>query len=670
MSSDDVSKDQGSGSVPGSPKRFSLPTFNNIVPIESKPLTKQEEAVQKLKLKLELEEKSMQVAVVVDALYQTERTNMLNMLKIGIKTLIETSIGFSSVGDDHNPLKQFCILIEEVLKHGFKAPTTMRQKLYSRKGLWGMIEGYEKFNTSASECCQQVRNLVTLKSNVGRVRAWIRISLQMKYLPDIIRDLVENEMFMSDWYEPWGFMLAEDATVVFAGLLVSANTVDCKFDLDPYMLDGLPSVIDYSLYLKDGNYLKPATEIREDGGDGGRYSESNFVQLNDQKSLLEERNRVLEDQMVDVNTKLEDAIAGTTPLREKLTSIEVNNEELKVQAAQAVDALAKLQTEFDQKIESQGHDMATERETYEQSRVGLNEMFDVLQKQLETERALREDVEIELQSVHLKKKELELTIEQNMIELDRRQEVLDALRQQLKDTKDMNMTMLTNVQDAKLKVQDTEAALAKSMKSNEKLLREQQQLMDKYQEGAKKRQQLESTILELSSRLQDLDAQRAALDGNLAIERQYRSTLQEEIEKEKAKNGKLGEVADKLEKLQREHTMLQVQNEDLQSRFAEQEQTLVEMGSHFSEEKLKLNEIETKRKVTRTHTWTGDNDAVCCKLCERAFSVTRRRHHCRNCGGIFCHDCSDNKMPLVSSAKPVRVCDNCERELLREMSKA
>ena len=41
------------------------------------------------------------------------------------------------------------------------------------------------------------------------------------------------------------------------------------------------------------------------------------------------------------------------------------------------------------------------------------------------------------------------------------------------------------------------------------------------------------------------------------------------------------------------------------------------------------------------------------------------QHHCRNCGGIFCNPCSDNTMPLPSSAKRVRVCDTCHTTLLQ-----
>ena len=52
--------------------------------------------------------------------------------------------------------------------------------------------------------------------------------------------------------------------------------------------------------------------------------------------------------------------------------------------------------------------------------------------------------------------------------------------------------------------------------------------------------------------------------------------------------------------------------------------------------------------------WKEDSAATACPLCAKEFSLGRRRHHCRHCGGIFCAKCSDNQMNLPSSAKPVR----------------
>lgn len=119
--------------------------------------------------------------------------------------------------------------------------------------------------------------------------------------------------------------------------------------------------------------------------------------------------------------------------------------------------------------------------------------------------------------------------------------------------------------------------------------------------------------------------------------------------------------------------------------------------------------------------WLKDKDASHCKLCEKEFSISRRKvsdqinttlqsfkksstwlklglcicfwgvssypfyidftfylicfylclclqHHCRNCGEIFCNSCSDNELPLPASPKPVRVCDTCHALLLQRCS--
>eukprot|EP00761_Pharyngomonas_kirbyi_P009679 gb/GECH01009697.1/.p1 GENE.gb/GECH01009697.1/~~gb/GECH01009697.1/.p1 ORF type:complete len:1087 (+),score=371.39 gb/GECH01009697.1/:1-3261(+) len=61
------------------------------------------------------------------------------------------------------------------------------------------------------------------------------------------------------------------------------------------------------------------------------------------------------------------------------------------------------------------------------------------------------------------------------------------------------------------------------------------------------------------------------------------------------------------------------------------------------------------------HMWVPDKDSPQCMKCNATFSVTRRRHHCRNCGGLFCANCTKHKLPLIRFGydKPVRVCDHC-----------
>ena len=47
--------------------------------------------------------------------------------------------------------------------------------------------------------------------------------------------------------------------------------------------------------------------------------------------------------------------------------------------------------------------------------------------------------------------------------------------------------------------------------------------------------------------------------------------------------------------------------------------------------------------------------------CSTNFWFGRRKHHCRNCGFLFCRDCSSRMIPIPSEQlyHPVRVCDDC-----------
>ncbi|XP_067618857.1 lateral signaling target protein 2 homolog isoform X2 [Eurosta solidaginis] len=59
--------------------------------------------------------------------------------------------------------------------------------------------------------------------------------------------------------------------------------------------------------------------------------------------------------------------------------------------------------------------------------------------------------------------------------------------------------------------------------------------------------------------------------------------------------------------------------------------------------------------------WVPDEKAPRCMACRTQFTAFRRRHHCRNCGGVFCGVCSNASAPLpkYGLTKAVRVCRDC-----------
>lgn len=39
--------------------------------------------------------------------------------------------------------------------------------------------------------------------------------------------------------------------------------------------------------------------------------------------------------------------------------------------------------------------------------------------------------------------------------------------------------------------------------------------------------------------------------------------------------------------------------------------------------------------------------SLCSMACRAMFTMIRRRHHCRDCGGLFCGACSSKRLPLL-----------------------
>ncbi|TNN65005.1 Myotubularin-related protein 4 [Liparis tanakae] len=89
--------------------------------------------------------------------------------------------------------------------------------------------------------------------------------------------------------------------------------------------------------------------------------------------------------------------------------------------------------------------------------------------------------------------------------------------------------------------------------------------------------------------------------------------------------------------------------------------------STHSEDRLSegsWDRVESKdTEVTR---WVPDHMASHCFNCDCEFWIAKRRHHCRNCGNVFCKDCCHLKLPIPDQQlyDEVLVCNTCHDLLL------
>nr|XP_020454867.1 myotubularin-related protein 3 isoform X2 [Monopterus albus] len=83
-----------------------------------------------------------------------------------------------------------------------------------------------------------------------------------------------------------------------------------------------------------------------------------------------------------------------------------------------------------------------------------------------------------------------------------------------------------------------------------------------------------------------------------------------------------------------------------------------ELFSETSWEQVNTQDME----VTR---WYPDHLAAQCYGCESMFWLATRKHHCRNCGNVFCASCCNQKIPVPSQQlfEPTRVCKTCYSSL-------
>uniref|UniRef100_A0A0C9RYT6 TSA: Wollemia nobilis Ref_Wollemi_Transcript_2333_2400 transcribed RNA sequence n=1 Tax=Wollemia nobilis TaxID=56998 RepID=A0A0C9RYT6_9CONI len=82
--------------------------------------------------------------------------------------------------------------------------------------------------------------------------------------------------------------------------------------------------------------------------------------------------------------------------------------------------------------------------------------------------------------------------------------------------------------------------------------------------------------------------------------------------------------------------------------------------------------VTLRKPAEEKQHWVPDEAATKCFSCGTDFGAFVRRHHCRNCGDVFCDKCTQGRVALTAEkdAQPVRVCDRCLAEVTQRLASA
>uniref|UniRef100_A0AAY4E4U5 RUN and FYVE domain-containing protein 2 n=1 Tax=Denticeps clupeoides TaxID=299321 RepID=A0AAY4E4U5_9TELE len=550
-----------------------------------------------------------------------ERANLLNMAKLSIKGLIESALSFGRTLDsDYPPLQQFFVVMEHCLKHGLKVKKSF---LGYNKSLWGPLELVEKLCPEAGEIAASVRDLPGLKTPLGRARAWLRLALMQKRLADYLRCLITRKDLLSEFYESSAVMLEEEGAVI-VGLLVGLNVIDANLCVKGEDLD---TQVSGRLFTH-------------------RTLNGQIAAILDQKNYVEELNRQLNSSVQGLQGRVDSLEKSNSKLIEELAIAKNNIIKLQEENHQLRSENSVIVMKAQQRLEVRCGDVDVELNTYKQSRQGLDEMYNEARRQLREECQLRQDVENELVVQVSMKQEMEMAMKLLEKDIHEKQDTLIGLRHQLDEVKAINVEMY------------------------QKILQEAEKDRSQAEDGMRKfKQHFASKVDGVLKQITQREKQMLQIETDLKIEREWRQTLQNDLEKEQKTVLQLRTEAQQIIGLKKEFHRLQDENRQLKGVCEEQEKALEELGYKLSESKLKIEDIKEANKALQGgQVWLKDKDATHCKLCDKEFSISRRKHHCRNCGEIFCNACSDNELPLPASPKPVRVCDTCHALLLQRCS--
>uniref|UniRef100_A0A0K8TZW6 RUN and FYVE domain-containing protein 2 n=1 Tax=Bactrocera latifrons TaxID=174628 RepID=A0A0K8TZW6_BACLA len=364
---------------------------------------------------------------------EIERSNLVNICKLVVKELLEQSLRFGRMLDsDHLPLQHFFIVIEHVLGHGLRPKKGL---LGPRKELWDLLQSVENYCPEAQDITASVRDLPTVRTHIGRARAWLRIALMQKKLADYLQALIEHrDDSLYEYYEPHALMMS-DEIVVIMGILVGLNVIDCNLCVKEEDLDSQQGVIDFSLYLRSSSRSNENDEETNQSLEAN--GQGNMIAVLDQKNYIEELNRHLNATVGNLQAKVE-SLTTTNALMKEDLAIARNS----LLALQAENQALRQNATITKDVPTSNAEASPNKSSDRANKAAI----ETLNAELSEEKKKNAELDKELKLQVSLKAESDVAMKLLEKDIHEKQDTIVSLRRQLDDIKQINLEMYRKLQ--------------------------------------------------------------------------------------------------------------------------------------------------------------------------------------------------------------------------------
>nr|CAG4640766.1 EOG090X043H [Eulimnadia texana] len=511
---------------------------------------------------------------------QVERTNLVNLCKLIVKELIDSSVQYGRMLDsDFPPLQHFFIVVEHVFRHGIRPKKGL---LGPKKELWDLLQMVENYTHEAHDITTSVRDLPTVKTSIGRARAWLRLALMQKKLADYLKVLLDHrDTLLLEFYEP-GSLLLSDEAVILLGLLLGLNIVDCNLCLKEEDLDSQQGVIDFSLYLRTGGSSESAPS-------NDTVDSEHMNKVLDQKNYVEELNRHLSATIGNLQTRLDATLTNNTLLKEELALSKSANEKLELENSQLREQVR------DGGSGASGIPGASflNRSPSPSTSSSLKDQDAVaeVKLQLAEEKNRRLDAEKEAELQASMRAEMEVAMKLLEKDIHEKQDTIITLRRQLDDVKVINLEMYRKLQECENELRD-KGEMVSRLQAKASHISNILANLERLAEVRKDKERAEESNNRAAMRNVELQNQFTVLEEDLKLEREWRISLQQSVEEERGISLQLKQQLANCQNLIKELSELKSRHQKTLETCAEQEAALEEMGARLRDFRLEAEDLK------------------------------------------------------------------------------